>query len=185
MKEQKIRSVVMTAFFAAVIFIGIQSIRIPLPAAVGTPFLHFGHIFIVLAILILGPKRSATAGVLGLVIFDLLNGYVQSIPNVFIATLIKCLLTGYLFQAWKRKAGSNRKKEYLLALLCGTFYGISSIILDFLLSCAELLLAGSSLQAAIAAEITAIPATIINAVFTVIGTAVLYLPVKRGFELWK
>ena len=41
-----VKANVMTAFFAAVIFLGIQSFRIPLPAAVGTPFVHFGHIFI-------------------------------------------------------------------------------------------------------------------------------------------
>ena len=40
-KDNEIKSVVMTAFFAAVIFLGIQSFRVPLPAAVGTPFLHF------------------------------------------------------------------------------------------------------------------------------------------------
>ena len=34
--HSNVMSVVMTAFFAAVIFLGIQSFRIPLPAAVGT-----------------------------------------------------------------------------------------------------------------------------------------------------
>ena len=37
-----VTSVVMTAFFAAVIFLGIQSFRIPLPAAVGTPTAEAG-----------------------------------------------------------------------------------------------------------------------------------------------
>ena len=48
MKNESIstKKIVMTAFFAAIIYLGIQSFRIPLPAAVGTPFLHFGHIFV-------------------------------------------------------------------------------------------------------------------------------------------
>ena len=185
MKQTKLRSIVMTAFFAAIVFIGIQAFRIPLPAAVGTPFLHFGHIFVVLAILILGPRRSAIAGVAGLVIFDILNGYVQSIPNVFVTTLVKCLVTGSIFLALKKKAENNSRKEYIFAVICAAIYGICSIVLDFLWSSAELILAGSSVQAALAAEATAIPATIINAVFTVVGTAILYLPVKRGYQLWK
>ena len=57
MKNENIstKKIVMTAFFAAIIYLGIQSFRIPLPAAVGTPFLHFGHIFVMLAVLMLGP----------------------------------------------------------------------------------------------------------------------------------
>ena len=72
MKNESIstKKIVMTAFFAAIIYLGIQSFRIPLPAAVGTPFLHFGHIFVMLAVLMLGPKLSTVAGVLGLVVFD-------------------------------------------------------------------------------------------------------------------
>lgn len=55
MKNESIstKKIVMTAFFAAIIYLGIQSFRIPLPAAVGTPFLHFGHIFVMLAVLML------------------------------------------------------------------------------------------------------------------------------------
>ena len=81
MKNESIstKKIVMTAFFAAIIYLGIQSFRIPLPAAVGTPFLHFGHIFVMLAVLMLGPKLSTVAGVLGLLVFDVLNGYPECI----------------------------------------------------------------------------------------------------------
>ena len=56
MKNESIstKKIVMTAFFAAIIYLGIQSFRIPLPAAVGTPFLHFGHIFVMLAVILKG-----------------------------------------------------------------------------------------------------------------------------------
>ena len=104
MKNESIstKKIVMTAFFAAIIYLGIQSFRIPLPAAVGTPFLHFGHIFVMLAVLMLGPKLSTVAGVLGLLVFDVLNGYIQAIPNVFVSTIIKCLLVGMIFQSLKK-----------------------------------------------------------------------------------
>ena len=46
--NDKVKNLVITAFFTAITVLGIQSIRIPLPAAVGTPFLHFGHIFVVM-----------------------------------------------------------------------------------------------------------------------------------------
>lgn len=75
MNDNKVKNLVITAFFTAITFLGIQSFRIPLPAAVGTPFLHFGHIFVVMGLLLQGGKRGAVSGTLGLTIFDMLNGY--------------------------------------------------------------------------------------------------------------
>ena len=181
-KTMNVKSIVMTAFFAAIIFLGIQAFRIPMPATVGTPFLHFGHILVMLAILMLGAKRSTIAGVLGLVIFDILNGYMHSIPNVFVSTIIKCLLVGAIFAILKKKANGDLKKEYTFAVICAAIYGITNIVVDFIWSVLELVITGSTMQAAIAAEITSIPATMINAVFTVIGIAVLYTPVKFAYS---
>ena len=181
-RQTNIKSIVITAFFAAVIYLGIQTFRIPLPAAAGTPFLHFGHIFVMLAVLLLGAKRSTAAGLMGLIIFDLLNGYIHAIPNVFVSTVIKCMAVGSIFRVLKRQMGGAIKKEYSWAIFCAGIYGVGNIVIDFIWSTAELVLAGSNLKAALAAEVTSIPATIINACFTVIGVAILYLPVKRAYE---
>ncbi len=177
-----VTSTVMTAFFAAVIFLGIQSFRIPLPAAVGTPFLHFGHIFVMLAVICLGSKRSTIAGVLGLIIFDLLNGYIHSIPGVLVGTIIKCMFVGTLFSALKKRANKDLHKEYAYGVFCAAIYGVTNIVVDFIWSVGELLFIGSSLTAAVSAELTSIPATMVNAVFTIIGIAVLYLPVTSAYN---
>ena len=176
------KSIVITAFFTAIVFLGIQSFRIPMPAAVGTPFLHFGHIFVVLAIVCLGPKKSAIAGTLGLVIFDVLNGYIHAIPNVFVSTIIKCLLVGFIFEAMKKKTDGSLKSEYKFAVLCAGIYGITNIVVDFLWSTTELIIMGSTPIAALTAELTSIPATIINAGFTIIGIALLFIPVKSAYK---
>lgn len=102
-KDSEIKSIVVTAFFAAVIFLGIQIFRVPLPAAVGTPFVHFGHIFVVLAILLLGTKRSMIAGVIGLILFDIINGYTHAIPNVLFSTIVKCLIVGIIYGHMTKK----------------------------------------------------------------------------------
>ena len=180
--HSNVMSVVMTAFFAAVIFLGIQSFRIPLPAAVGTPFLHFVHIFVMLSIVCLGGKRSAVSGVLGLIIFYILKGYLHAFPNVFVSTIIKCLFVGAVFSVMKRRAAGERKKEYMAAVICAALYGITNIAVDFVWSVAELVLLGSTLSAAVAAEVMSIPATIINAGFTVIGIALLYIPVSSAYR---
>lgn len=181
-KSGNVTSTVMTAFFAAVIFLGIQSFRIPLPAAVGTPFLHFGHIFVMLAVICLGSKRSTVAGVLGLVIFDLLNGYLHSIPNVLVSTIIKCMFVGTVYGLLKKKADGNVRKEYMYGVICAAIYGVTNIVVDFIWSVGELMVLGSSFGAAFAAEVTSIPATMINAVFTVIGIAILYMPITSAYS---
>ena len=82
----------------------------------------------------------------------------------------------------KKKAAGNAKKEYIFAILCAALYGVLNIVLDFAWNTAELVIMGSQLQAAITAELASIPATVINAVFTVIGIAVLYVPVKEAYR---
>ena len=117
--NDKVKNLVITAFFTAITFLGIQSFRIPLPAAVGTPFLHFGHIFVVMGLLLQGGKRGAVSGTLGLTIFDMLNGYMQDAPKTFVETALKCLIVGALFVMLKKKTAGDKKKEYGAAMnLC-------------------------------------------------------------------
>ena len=122
MNDNKVKNLVITAFFTAITFLGIQSFRIPLPAAVGTPFLHFGHIFVVMGLLLQGGKRGAVSGTLGLTIFDMLNGYMQDAPKTFVETAVKCLIVGALFMMLKKKADGDKKKEYGAAVVCAFIY---------------------------------------------------------------
>ena len=106
----------------------------------------------------------------------------QAIPNVAISTTIKCLVVGYIYLVLSKKAQNNDKKLYTFSVLTAGVYGILSVVLDFILSTIELMLIGNNFTTAIAVEITSIPATVINAIFTVIGVAVLYLPVTTAYK---
>ena len=59
-RKNSVKQTVIVAFFAAMVFLGIQSFRIPVPAAIGTPFLHFAHIFVMLAILCMGGFEAVS-----------------------------------------------------------------------------------------------------------------------------
>ena len=67
-------------------------------------------------------------------------------------------------------------------MVCAVAYGVLNIVLDFSWNTVQLVIMGSSWKAAIAAELTAIPATMINSVFMVVGIAVLYPPVKAAYR---
>lgn len=174
------KTVVMTAFFAAITFLGIQSFRIPLPAAVGTPFVHFGHIFVVMGVLLQGGKRGAVSGTIGLVVFDLLNGYLHAMPQVFVETIVKCLIVGSIFTLWKKK--HDESQEYSGAVICSVIYGCMNIVIEFIMGVVQMMIVGSEFKSAVVASATSIPATIINVVFLVAGIAALYKPVKKVYQ---
>ena len=179
MEKDKIKEMVVTAIFAAITFLGIQAFRIPMPAAVGTPFVHFGHIFVVMGVLLQGGKRGAVSGTLGLVIFDLINGYIQAMPQVFVETIIKCLIIGAIFKLFKEKDGGSKRKEYTGAVVCAVVYACLNIVIEFFMGIVNLMIIGSGLSAAAAGSAASLPATVINAVFMVVAVAVIYKPIVR------
>ena len=180
-RDESINKLVVTAFFAAITFLGIQIFRVPLPAVVGTPFVHFGHIFVVMGVLLMGGKRGAVSGTLGLVIFDILNGYLQDVPQVFLETIIKCLLIGALFAVLKNRAGGDRKKEYRGAMICTVLYGCMNILIEFVMGIVKMMILGSGFAAA-AGSAASIPATVVNVVFLILAEALLYRPVERLYR---
>ena len=181
-RDESINKLVVTAFFAAITFLGIQIFRVPLPAVVGTPFVHFGHIFVVMGVLLMGGKRGAVSGTLGLVIFDILNGYLQDVPQVFLETIIKCLLIGALFAVLKNRAGGDRKKEYRGAMICTVLYGCMNILIEFVIGIVKLMIRESGFAAAAAGSAASIPATVVNVVFLILAEALLYRPVERLYR---
>ena len=181
-RDESINKLVVTAFFAAITFLGIQIFRVPLPAVVGTPFVHFGHIFVVMGVLLMGGKRGAVSGTLGLVIFDILNGYLQDVPQVFLETIIKCLLIGALFAVLKNRAGGDRKKEYRGAMICTVLYGCMNILIEFVMGIVKMMILGSGFAAAAAGSAASNPATVVNVVFLILAESLLYRPVERLYR---
>lgn len=182
MKDRKIKEIVSMGFFTAVTFLGIQVFRIPVPAVIGTPFIHFGHVFVVMGMLLQGGRRGAVTGTAGLVIFDLLNGYVQAIPQVLIETILKCLLVGAVFARVRNSADGDGRKEYRGAVGCSILYAVLNIVIEWGVGTAGLILTGSGWEAAAAASTASIPATVVNAVFMVVAITALYRPVKKIYQ---
>lgn len=181
-RNDSVKNIVVVAFFAAVTYLGIQVFRIPIPAAVGTPFLHFGNIFVVLGILFLGGRRGAVSGTLGLLIFDLLNGYIHAMPKIFIVTILKCLVLGWLFSYLNRKHSQGKHAEYRNAVVVTAAYVLLTLLLEFVAGTIELLIAGSVFQGAVAASFSSLPATAINGIFTLVGVGAAYLPLRRALK---
>ncbi|AVW08216.1 hypothetical protein DA076_10965 [Lactiplantibacillus plantarum] len=99
-RSEQLKKLVLAGLFAAIIFIGISVLRIPLPAIVGRPFIHFGNILTVLAVMLLGFGYGATVGAVGLGLFDILNGYAATswctgvIEALMVGTTLKVAMIG-------------------------------------------------------------------------------------------
>lgn len=171
MKENRKQtySIVLVGLFAAVTFLGIQSFRIPLPAAVGVPFLHFGNIFLLLGALLLGARKGALAGAIGFALFDLLNGYITVMPKVVIIAILMCYAASKLFNRYRSQLG-----DYKAIILSTAVAFLISLLGDFMYDTALMMFAGSGLMPAMWAAFTSLLATAVNSVFGIIATTLIY-----------
>ena len=167
-----LEDIVCVGMFAAISFLGVQFFRIPMPAVVGSPFLHFGNIFLVLSALLLGGLRGGLASAIGFVIFDLLNGYVPSIPSVAAGCVLGGLTIGLIFKGMKR-AGAPWPAAMIVSTLIGY---LVKIVVRVAFDVVTMLIAGNPVGVAVIGAVTSNYATYINAVISIAVACALYYP---------
>lgn len=172
--KNKTYMIVLTGLFAAITFLGVQVFRIPLPAAVGAPFIHFGNALVVLSVLLLGFKYGAAAGAIGLGIFDLLNGYASFAVFTMIEAVIVAAVVATIFRLF-----NHDDSKFYVILLIAIAAGIIKIIESYVQGVIVSLIAGTTLQVASIASFVSLYATVINSISTVILVSLLYYPLKK------
>ena len=151
--------------------------RIPFPAMVGRPFLHFGNTLTAVAILTLGLRNGMLAGIIGLGGFDILNGYAATSWLTMLEVVIVALVISGLFKAFNYK--DSKKNIIILAIVAG----VTKIFTSYCASIVEALMAGTVFKVAVVASFFSLPATVINSISTAICTPLLYFFLKRIFEV--
>lgn len=168
-----IHAITYTALFAAIIFIGISVLRIPIPALVGRPFVHFGNSLTVLAILILGGRRGAIAGAIGLGGFDLLNGYAATSWLTVLEVIIMALVVSGMVHFFHDNDRTSN------VVIISVIAGITKIFTSYCSSLITALMYGTTFRAAVVASFLSLPATVINSISTAIIVPILYFSVKN------
>ena len=171
--QNSLRAIVLTGLFAAIIYIGIWVLRIPIPAMVGRPFIHFGNTLTAVAILTLGLRNGMLAGVIGLGGFDILNGYAATSWLTMLEVVIVALVISGLFKAFNYQ--DSRRNIIILAIVAG----VTKIFTSYCTSIVEALMAGTVFKVALVASFFSLPATVINSISTAICTPLLYFFLKR------
>lgn len=171
--QNSLRAIVLTGLFAAIIYIGIWVLRIPIPAMVGRPFIHFGNTLTAVAILTLGLRNGVLAGIIGLGGFDILNGYAATSWLTMLEVVIVALVISGLFKAFNYQ--DSRRNIIILAIVAG----VTKIFTSYCTSIVEALMAGTVFKVALVASFFSLPATVINSISTAICTPLLYFFLKR------
>ncbi|MFD1319113.1 ECF transporter S component [Loigolactobacillus zhaoyuanensis] len=174
-----LRAIILTGLFAAIIFIGISLLRIPIPALVGRPFIHFGNALTVLAILFLGGRNGAFAGIIGLGGFDLLNGYAATSWLTALEVIVVAVVVNTGFKLFRY----DDRVSHIVTL--GIVAGITKIFTTYAVSIVEALMVGTSFKVALINSFLSLPATVINSISTAIIVPILYFALRgslRGIQ---
>lgn len=174
-KKQAIKTndIVLVAFFAALTIIGTM-IRIPLPSALGTPFIHLGNSVLLLAVLLLGYKKGALAGGMGFAIFDFLNGFPLEAPYFFVESFIVGGVAAFTFQSLRKTVVND-----WIVIPTAIMAGIAKLVMTFLKNTVMAWFMTGNLNVSLVSASSTLPATIINVLSTVVIVSLLYPSLKK------
>ena len=171
-KQNSLQALVLTGLFAAIIYIGMWVLRIPSPAMVGRPFIHFGNTLTAVAILLLGYRNGMIAGIIGLGGFDILNGYAATSWLTMLEVVVVASVITLVFRAFKYQ--DTKRNIIIIAIIAG----LTKILTTYCVSIVEALMVGTSLKVAYIAAFLSLPATVVNSCTTAICTPILYFIFK-------
>lgn len=112
MKNFKVRDLVVTSLFIALVYVFTWVVKIQLPFSPNGGLIHLGNVPFFLAAIFFDKRVGMTAGALGMGLFDLTSGWILWSPM----TVISALIMGYILNKM------NYKK-----------YTLKSLILSFVL----------------------------------------------------
>lgn len=112
MKNFKVRDLVITSLFIALVYVFTWIVKIQLPFSPNGGLIHLGNVPFFLAAIFFDKRVGMTAGALGMGLFDLTSGWILWSPM----TVISALIMGYILNKM------NYKK-----------YTLKSLVLSFVL----------------------------------------------------
>jgi uncharacterized membrane protein len=118
MEDKKIKEMVYTSLFAALICVATFIIKIPSPVTNG--YTHLGDGFIFIAVLLLGKKNGAWAGSIGAALADITGGYSFYALPTFIIKGIMALIMGVVIE----KLPNTSKRKWIAGAILGSVWQI-------------------------------------------------------------
>ncbi len=174
-ETERTRRIILAALFAALTAVGTMIIKIPTPTQ---GYIHPGDGFVLLSGLLLGPLWGGLAAGVGSALSDLIGGYFVYVPATFVIKALTAI-TGYL--VFKAISKLLARSIELPALIISGIAGETVMVLGYFLFEIFMLsvVNNTSLSAGVIASIAGIIPNIIQGVFGVIISTILYPFIKK------
>lgn len=175
----KTRKLIFAALFAALTCVSTMIIKIPTPT---NGYIHPGDGFVLLSGLLLGPLWGSLAAGIGSALSDLIGGYFIYVPATFAIKALTALVGYFVFHFLHKliKSGTD-----LPQLIISGIFGESVMVAGYFLFEIFTLatLNGSSTSAAAIAAAASIIPNIVQGVFGVIISSILYPILRKKLPL--
>lgn len=113
--KNRLLELVLIGLFAALSCVAVLTIRIPYPAPVGQPFLHFGNMVVILAALLIGGWQGGLSGSIGMGLSDILTGYGFATIKTVILKFGIGLFSGLAAQYGRRHPEKNPRPALFIS----------------------------------------------------------------------
>ena len=168
------RKVIIAALMAALTCVGTMIIKVPTPTM---GYIHPGDGFVLLSGLLLGPVWGALAAGTGSALSDLIGGYFIYVPATFVIKALTALAGYFVFKAISRIL--SNKTELPTLIISGVAGEAVMVLGYFLFEIFMLAIVNkTSISAGVIASLAGIIPNIIQGVFGVVISTVIY-PVLR------
>lgn len=124
-----LRNIIVTGLFAAICYVALETFKIPIPSPVGTPFLHMGNMFVILASLLFSGVTGGLAGSIGMGIWDITHGYAATSYKTVILKFGIGFFTGLVASKGHKK---DAKSPLVYLGMASVFFIILGIIFLYL-----------------------------------------------------
>ncbi len=153
-----------TALFMALIFVGTQFLRIPLPFG----YFNMGDCLILLSAVIIGGSHAVIASALGAALADILSGYVIYAPATIIIKSLMVIAMITVLRLCRNKCTKSQNILFIagaalseLIMVCG--YLIYDIIIY-----------------SFAGALAALPGNVLQGIAAVVTSAIIVVALKHG-----
>lgn len=165
MKNFKVRDLVVTSLFIALVYVFTWVVKIQLPFSPNGGLIHLGNVPFFLAAIFFDKRVGMTAGALGMGLFDLTSGWILWSPM----TVISALIMGYILNKM------NYKKYTLKSL-------ILSFILVALVKVVVYYIGEIFILSSFAAPLASIPGNLIQIGVSSVIVLVILKPMEKVFN---
>lgn len=171
-----LRNITFAAVFATIDYI-LAMFQIHIPSIIGRPFIDLGFTFVVIGTLFLGYRYGLISGIIGLSLFDLLNGYAAhvylTVMEVFIVVSV----------AWLSFRATKYSTQLSKIVLVGIMSGLSKMVSGFLRYTIEALVIGMHGKKLIATAILSMPASVVTGIAMFITVPVFFVILNKVMRI--